>query len=70
MITSFLDSYRPKTREMKGLLNLKDGDDSRQMDEGRDVFEQTFNDDLSPQYFFKHLKTIFIEKKGESEFDF
>jgi hypothetical protein len=50
-------------------LDSKDGHDFGQMDQGREVFKQTFDDDLSVQYFSKDPETIFVEKVGEAEFD-
>jgi hypothetical protein len=51
------------------LLNLKDGDDFGQVDEGRKVLKQAFDDDFSSQYFLKDLETIFVEEIGETEYD-
>ena len=50
-------------------LNLKDGDDLGQIDQDREVLQQTFDDDFSAQYFFKNLETIFVEQIGKTEFD-
>lgn len=51
------------------LLNLKDGDDFGQIDQGREVLKKTVDDDFSGQYFLKYLETIFVEKVGEPEFN-